>query len=64
MTEEKLVLKKEKEVKATQPVFIDIEQHKVLLELKNETGIPLRRIIGKFIEFGFEHLEVISDDEL
>ncbi|MFS7199233.1 hypothetical protein AB6834_02510 [Carnobacterium divergens] len=64
MNEEKIVLKKEKEVKAVQPVFIDIEQHKQLLELKNETGIPLRRIIAKFIEFGFEHVEVISDGEL
>ena len=60
--EQKLVLKAEKESKATMPVFIDTEQHQKLLALKAETGIPLRRLVEKFIEYGLDNV-VIEDED-
>lgn len=60
--EQKLVLKAEKESKATMPVFIDTEQHQKLLALKAETGIPLRRLVEKFIEYGLDNVVIEGDD--
>lgn len=60
--EQKLVLKAEKESKATMPVFIDTEQHQKLLALKAETGIPLRRLVAKFIEYGLDNVVIEGDD--
>lgn len=60
--EQKLVLKAEKESKATMPVFIDTEQHQKLLALKAETGIPLRRLVKKFIEYGLDNVVIEGDD--
>lgn len=60
MTQKELIIKKEKESKATMPVFIDSEQHQQLLELKNETGVPLRRIVEKLIDFGLENVKIME----
>ncbi|MDT2640672.1 hypothetical protein P7D31_11140 [Enterococcus dongliensis] len=60
--DKKLVLKAEKESKATMPVFIDIDQHQKLLALKSETGIPLRRLVEKFIEYGLDNVVIEGDD--
>lgn len=60
--DKKLVLKAEKESKATMPVFIDIDQHQKLLALKSETGIPLRRLVEKFIRFGLENVVIENED--
>nr|DAL95533.1 MAG TPA: hypothetical protein [Caudoviricetes sp.] len=60
--EKKLVLKAEKESKTTMPVFIDTEQHQKLLALKAETGIPLRRLVEKFIEYGLDNVVIEGDD--
>lgn len=60
--DKKLVLKAEKESKATMPVFIDIEQHQKLLALKAETGIPLRRLVEKFIEYGLDNVVIEGGD--
>ncbi|KAF1303698.1 hypothetical protein [Enterococcus sp. JM9B] len=62
MTDKKLVLKAEKESKATMPVFIDTEQHQKLLALKAETGIPLRRLVEKFIEYGLDNVVIEGGD--
>lgn len=60
--EQKLVLKAEKESKATMPVFIDTDQHQKLLALKAETGIPLRRLVEKFIEYGLDNVVIEGGD--
>ncbi|BBM17674.1 hypothetical protein G15_1319 [Enterococcus avium] len=60
--DKKLVLKAEKESKATMPVFIDTEQHQKLLALKAETGIPLRRLVEKFIEYGLDNVVIEGGD--
>ncbi|MFZ8765667.1 hypothetical protein [Enterococcus diestrammenae] len=62
MSEKQLILKAEKVSKATMPVFIDIDQHQKLLALKSETGIPLRRLVEMFIDFGLENV-VIEDED-
>lgn len=61
--DKKLVLKAEKESKATMPVFIDTEQHQKLLALKAETGIPLRRLVEKFIEYGLDNVVIEGGDQ-
>lgn len=65
MTQRKLTLKKQSssDSPTRKPVFIDTEYHKQLLELKNETGVPLKRIVAKFIKYGIENVEIIEDTE-
>lgn len=56
MKEEKLVL--EKQPKASKPVFIDSDLYKKIVELKAETGMPIRQIINRFVEYSIEHVEI------
>lgn len=59
----KLVLTKEKEPSVTKPVFIGVDVHKQLLSLKEESGIPLVRIVDKILKFGIANLEIKEDEE-
>lgn len=61
MAEPRLVLTKETEPKAVRPVFIDAELHKQILDLKNETGISIGRIVEKFIRYGIQNVEIMDD---
>lgn len=60
---EKIQLKVEKESKAYKPFFIGIEQHQRLLDIKNETGIPLKKLTNMFIDFAIDNLEIIEESE-
>lgn len=57
---EKIQLKVEKESKVYKPIFIGIEQHQRLLDIKNETGIPLKKLTNMFIDFAIDNLEIIE----
>lgn len=60
---EKIQLKVEKESKTYKPIFIGIEQHQKLLDIKNETGIPLKKLTNMFIDFAIDNLEIIEESE-
>ncbi|MGF3066621.1 hypothetical protein ACQV2X_05450 [Facklamia sp. P12945] len=62
MAEPKLILTKEKEAKATKPIFIDVELLDGIKELKQETGISIQRIAEKFIKYGIENVEIEEVD--
>lgn len=59
---EKIILHREPENKASQPVFIDIDLHAQLLGLKKETGIPIKRLVEKFVRHGIQNV-VIKEEE-
>ena len=60
--EPKLILKKEKEIVATKPIFIDVNIFNTLKEIKAETNIPMNKLAQEFILFGIQHME-IQDEE-
>lgn len=60
--EPRLILKKEKEIVATKPIFIDVNILNTLKEIKAETNIPMNKLAQEFILFGIQHME-IQDEE-
>lgn len=61
MSEDKLQLKKEKQVKATKGVFIDIDLHKQVSDINQETGLPIYKIVEAFIRYGIEHMVIVDE---
>lgn len=59
-----LILRKEKagSGNGTKPVFIDAELQKRIKALKEETDIPMTRIIDLFLCYGLTNV-VIKEDE-
>ncbi|WP_251948925.1 hypothetical protein [Levilactobacillus brevis] len=45
-------------VSGTKPVFIDIELHKQIKELKEETGLPITTIVNTFLRYGIDNVEI------
>lgn len=60
---EKLILRTEKDVKASMPVFIDIKTHSKLVALKAETGIPIRKLTDMMLNFAIENIVIEGDYE-
>lgn len=60
MKEEKLVLEKQPKAQEnySKPVFIDSDLYKKIVELKAETGLPIRQIVNRFVEYSIEHVEI------
>lgn len=60
MKEEKLVLEKQPKAQEnySKPVFIDSDLYKKIVELKTETGLPIRQIVNRFVEYSIEHVEI------
>lgn len=60
MKEEKLVLEKQHKSQEnySKPVFIDSDLYKKVVELKAETGLPIRQIVNRFVEYSIEHVEI------
>lgn len=60
MKEEKLVLEKQPKAQgnSSKSVFIDSDLYKKIVELKAETGMPIRQIINRFVEYSIEHVEI------
>lgn len=60
-----LILRKEKIVSSngTKPVFIDAELHKQIKALKEETDIPMTRIIDSFLRYGINNVVIKEDEE-
>lgn len=42
----------------TKPVFIDIELHAKIKELKEETGLPITTIVDTFLRYGVENVQI------
>lgn len=62
--EPKLVLQiVEEQSKASKPVFIDVDLIDQLREIKMETGIPINRLVMKFIRFGLENVVIEGREE-
>lgn len=61
--EPKLILKKEKEVVATKPIFIDVNILNTLKEIKAETNIPMNKLAQEFILFGIQHMEIQDSED-
>lgn len=60
---EKLILKPEKESKATMPIFIDIETHSKLVALKAETGVPIRKLTDMMLNFALENIVIEGESD-
>ncbi|MGO2565851.1 MAG: hypothetical protein ACTH8E_08680 [Brochothrix thermosphacta] len=58
---QKVILKKQKESKATKLVFIDSVLHEKILQMKQETGIPINKLVEIFLEFGINNCVVEED---
>ncbi|MFL2028123.1 hypothetical protein [Loigolactobacillus zhaoyuanensis] len=58
MAQPNLVLTKQPESRTVKPVFIDANLHRQLLDLKNETSIPIGRIVEKFVRYGIQNVEI------
>lgn len=61
--EPKLILKKEKEIVATKPIFIDVNILNTLKEIKAETNIPMNKLAQEFILFGIHHMEIQDSED-
>jgi len=63
--ENKLVLQKQPKVieNYSKPVFIDSDTYKKVTELKNETGIQIKQIINRFVEFALENVEIKGESK-
>ncbi|MDK2844101.1 MAG: hypothetical protein PWP69_893 [Enterococcus sp.] len=61
--EPKLILKKEKEIVATKPIFIDVNILNTLKEIKAETNIPMNKLAQEFILFGIQHMEIQDSED-
>jgi hypothetical protein len=63
MKEEKLVLEKQPKSQEndSKPVFIDSKLYKKIVELKSETGMPIRQIVNRFVEYSIDHVEIKED---
>ena len=62
---DKLILKKETTIseKGKKPIFINADLHKQLTKLKDETGIPMTKIINSFIHYGIENVIIKEEDK-
>lgn len=60
-----LILRKEasNSDNGTKPIFIDADAHKQVKQLKDETGIPMTKIINAFIRYGIENVIVKEEDD-
>lgn len=60
-----LILRKEKagSGNGTKPVFIDAELHKQIKALKEETDIPMTRIIDSFLRYGLTNVVIKEEGE-
>lgn len=47
----------------TKPVFIDIELHKKIKALKEETGLPITSIVNTFLNYGIDNVEIKESEE-
>ena len=61
--EPKLILKKEKEIVATKPIFIDVNILNTLKEIKAEPNIPMNKLAQEFILFGIQHMEIQDSED-
>lgn len=61
---EKLVLRKQhlNGNGGTKPIFVDISILDSIREIKEETGIPMRRIVEQFIYYAMNNVEIVDDE--
>lgn len=46
----------------TKPIFVDVSILDSIREIKEETGIPMRRIVEQFIYYAMNNVEVVDDE--
>lgn len=61
---EKLILRKQRvnENNGTKPIFVDVSILDSIREIKEETGIPMRRIVEQFIYYAMNNVEIVDED--
>ncbi|MFL2080358.1 hypothetical protein ACEN4A_01465 [Latilactobacillus sakei] len=59
MTDKKLVIEKEDSTEKTYHIFNAYsETHLKLKQIKEETGLPMAKLLKLFVDFGIENLEI------
>lgn len=59
----KLTIYKTSEAKATKPVFIDTELLNRINEIKQETGVPINRLVDKMLRYALNNIEITEEHE-
>ncbi|WP_338231013.1 hypothetical protein [Lactiplantibacillus paraxiangfangensis] len=63
---EKLVLKRQTDngrSGGVKPVFVNDSVLDIVREIKNETGIPMGRLVERFIEYAAKNIEIIDEKD-
>lgn len=60
---DKLILKTEKDGKATIPVYVDIKTHSKMVALKAETDISIRKLTEMMLNFALENIVIEGDND-
>lgn len=58
---DKFILKSAKANKGYKPAIIDVDTWEKLNQLKEETGIPMTKILSQAVDFALERIEVIDE---
>lgn len=60
---EKLILKREKIVQSQKPVYVDIDTWYKISQLKADTGVPIGKIVDKFLRWGLNNVEITDKED-
>ncbi|MGA3472593.1 hypothetical protein ACA578_13465 [Lactiplantibacillus plantarum] len=62
---EKLVLRKQhlNSNNGTKPIFVDVSILDSIREIKEETGIPMRRIVKQFLCYAMKNVQIVDEEE-
>jgi len=62
----KLILRRQSEANRSggvKPVFVDVDVLNSVREIKEETGIPMGRLVDRFITYAMKNIEVIDAED-
>lgn len=57
---EKLTLEKEKLIQTTKPIYVNIDTWYKISQLKADTGVPIGKIVDKFLRWGIKNVEIVE----
>lgn len=62
---EKLVLRKQhlNGNNGTKPIFVYVSILDSIREIKEETGIPMRRIVEQFLCYAMKNVQIVDEEE-
>jgi len=58
---DKFILKSAKANRGYKPAIIDVDTWEKLNQLKEETGIPMTKILSQAVDFALERIEVVDE---